>query len=87
MKSTNAKKDLENQNKIFKIKYSEEKFLIKNILDCSNVCKSCIKKFTKKKPNCTNTLDKINNSNPNNIYLSSNRNKNIFKFSFFKKGT
>ncbi len=85
IKITNKKKSVENPNKIFKMKSLEEKFFIKNIFNYSNINKTKIKKINKKKLVCKHTLKKIDVIKTNNIYFNSNTNKNIFKFSFFKK--
>jgi hypothetical protein len=86
IKITNIKKNLENRNKISKLKYLEGKSLMMNIFNYSNTYKSWVKKFIKKRlAGNKYALKKINISNANNIYFNSETNKNIFKFSFFKK--
>jgi hypothetical protein len=85
VKLTNNNKNLENRNKTFKLKSSEKKGLIMNIFNYSCAYKSWIKKFIKKRLVCKYALKKINVSKANNIYFNSKTNKNIFKFSFFKK--
>ncbi len=85
IKITNLKINLENRIKITKLKSLEEKYLIKNVLNYSNTCKPRVKKFVKKNLIGKYELKKIKISKSNNIYFNSKTNKNIFKFSFFKK--